>query len=76
MHDFYTPEIGATYRLILEFNGLKYQWAWFCTPGANTDWYSSLMDSGTANTILEFHGLEYQWAWFCMFEIGSWKNKF
>ena len=33
--------------------------------GAHTDWYSSLMHSGTANIVLEFHGLEYQWAWFC-----------
>ena len=27
VHDFYTPKIGATYRTVLEFNGLKYQWA-------------------------------------------------
>ena len=27
VHDFYTPKIGATYRAVLEFNGLKYQWA-------------------------------------------------
>ena len=64
VHDFYIPKIEATYRTVLEFNGLKYQWAWFPTPGANADWYPSLMDSTTANTVFEFHVLEYQWPWF------------
>ena len=62
---------SGTTNTLLEFHGLKYQWAWFCTLGANTNWYPSLMDSGTTNIVLEFHGFEYQWAWFCTQEIGA-----